>query len=363
MAKFTSRVITFKDHNGRYVNAIILGGGDIPDAVAEWCSNNPDLLAEVASPSISDWMAQHITQPTDPVVDSSLSVTGAAADAKKTGDEISDLKSAISGGGLTAEIKQALLNCFNYVAWKNNDPNAQDYIDDLEDALYPPADLSSISAVYTQSGTVYNTDSLDDLRSDLVVTAHYDDYSTETVTNYVLSGSLTVGTSTITVTYGGKTTTFTVQVTNNSPSWILGKGFNQRAVNNDTYLTVTTSATRAVYVKESADYEQLKNDTAVGDPISDSGYYPIAIPANCTGIEILSPADVYVAAYDLKYNSAIGFKWKRLTTTGWINPATSTQFTFDSNATHFDLACKHGSAGTATVTQNDVNGISITYLY
>lgn len=42
-----------------------------------------------------------------------------------------------AGDGLTEEIKQALLNCFNYVAWKNNDPNAQQYIDALENALYP----------------------------------------------------------------------------------------------------------------------------------------------------------------------------------------------------------------------------------
>lgn len=76
------------------------------------------------------------------------------------------------------------------------------------------ATLSSISAVYTQSGTVYDTDSLDDLKADLVVTANYDDSTTETVasTDYTLSGTLTVGTSTITVSYGGKTTTFTVAV-------------------------------------------------------------------------------------------------------------------------------------------------------
>lgn len=76
------------------------------------------------------------------------------------------------------------------------------------------ATLSSISAVYTQSGTVYDTDSLDSLKTDLVVTAHYSDSSTSTVASsaYTLSGTLTVGTSTITVSYGGKTTTFTVTV-------------------------------------------------------------------------------------------------------------------------------------------------------
>lgn len=80
--------------------------------------------------------------------------------------------------------------------------------------------LSSISAVYTQSGTVYDTDTLDSLKADLVVTAIYSDSSTQTVpaADYNLSGTLTAGTSTITVSYGGKTTTFSVTVEYGVPS-------------------------------------------------------------------------------------------------------------------------------------------------
>ena len=75
--------------------------------------------------------------------------------------------------------------------------------------------VTSIAAVYTQSGTVYTNDSLDTLKADLVVTATYSDSSTATVpsSEYVLSGTLTEGTSTITVTYEGATTTFAVTVT------------------------------------------------------------------------------------------------------------------------------------------------------
>lgn len=80
--------------------------------------------------------------------------------------------------------------------------------------------VSSISAVYTQSGTVYNIDTLDSLKADLVVTAHYSDSSTQTVpaAYYTLSGTLTVGTSTITVSYGGRSTTFSVEVTDVVPA-------------------------------------------------------------------------------------------------------------------------------------------------
>lgn len=133
-------------------------------------------------------------------------------------EEVTDVKADLAelqGGGLSADIKEALLACFEQVAWVGDD--GQDYYDALESALYPPVDLVSISCVYTQSGTVYDTDSLDSLKTDLVVTAHYSDSSTGTVTNYTLTGTLVAGTSTITVTYGGKTTTFTVTVTPSVP--------------------------------------------------------------------------------------------------------------------------------------------------
>ena len=77
--------------------------------------------------------------------------------------------------------------------------------------------LSDISAVYTQGNVViYEGDSLDRLKNNLVVTANYDDGSNNVVTDYALSGNLTTGTSTITVTYQNKTTTFNVTVTANT---------------------------------------------------------------------------------------------------------------------------------------------------
>lgn len=131
--------------------------------------------------------------------------------------QITDLKSAISGGGMSAEFKAALETLLENVVFKGDDPTGRSYLNDLHDAMYPPATLTSISAVYTQSGEVYTTDSLDDLKADLVVTAHYDNGTSEIVTTYTLSGTLTEGTSTITVSYEGKTTTFTVTVSPYSP--------------------------------------------------------------------------------------------------------------------------------------------------
>lgn len=82
--------------------------------------------------------------------------------------------------------------------------------------------LQSISAVYNQGSTViYPNSSLNDLKAGLTVTGTYTDNSTETITDYELSGTLTEGTSTITVTYNSLTTTFDVTVINKPASTLI----------------------------------------------------------------------------------------------------------------------------------------------
>lgn len=121
---------------------------------------------------------------------------------------------APSIGTMSYAAKQALLACFRHVAWI--DDQGQSYYNALESELFPDATLESITAVFTQgSAVIYDTDSLDTLEQYLTVTATYADSTTAIVTDYTLSGTLAVGTSTITVSYGGKTTTFTVTVTVN----------------------------------------------------------------------------------------------------------------------------------------------------
>jgi hypothetical protein len=79
--------------------------------------------------------------------------------------------------------------------------------------------VTSISAVYTQGGTtVYPTTPLDDLKAGLIVTAHYNDSTSQIVTAYILSGTLTVGSSSVTVTYQGQSTSFTVNVQSSAPA-------------------------------------------------------------------------------------------------------------------------------------------------
>lgn len=95
----------------------------------------------------------------------------------------------------------------------------------------------SITATYTQSGTVYDTDSLETLRNDLVVTANYAGGTSETVTDYTLSGTLTEGTSVITVTYAGLTDTFNVTVSgqpiSDETKWTDGVAYTYTGVLNE----------------------------------------------------------------------------------------------------------------------------------
>ena len=173
--------------------------------------------------------------------------------------EISDIEEQIEGGtgsGLTEELKSALMDLANNVAWSVDDPTGQSYITALYNALYPPVDLSSISAVYEQRGTVWNDDALDSLKTNLVVTAHYSDSTSEVLASnaYTLSGVLNEGTSTITVSYGGKTTSFTVIVsapTDITPNFANAVG----TYPNDTAASYnsTTDALRS-YTKRSASY-------------------------------------------------------------------------------------------------------------
>lgn len=70
------------------------------------------------------------------------------------------------------------------------------------------ATLTSISATYS-GGNVEVGTNVNSLRG-IVVTANYDDGTSQTVTNYTLSGTINEGSNTITVSYKGMTTTFTV---------------------------------------------------------------------------------------------------------------------------------------------------------
>lgn len=77
-----------------------------------------------------------------------------------------------------------------------------------DEPVNPEKTLTSISAVY--SGGDVTAGTAVSALTGIVVTAHYSDGTSATVTGYTLSGTIAEGSNTITVTYGGRTTTFTV---------------------------------------------------------------------------------------------------------------------------------------------------------
>ena len=161
----------------------------------------------------SDWADGGVYNSVAVQTDTTLAISGMAADAKKTGDEISDLKSQISGlSAIPREVKLAMDELFLNMAVKDDDVYSDEYA--VFHAWASAINVVSISAVFTQGNNlVFDSDTLDSLKQYLVVTASYDDNTSAVVTTYTLSGTLSEGPSTITVSYEGKTTTFTVSVT------------------------------------------------------------------------------------------------------------------------------------------------------
>lgn len=102
---------------------------------------------------------------------------------------ITALEAALAGGG-------------------EDEPDEPVIPDEPDEPDVPEKTLTSISATYSGGDVAVGT-ALNDLTG-IVVTAHYSDGSTATVTGYTLSGTIAEGNNTITVSYGGKTTTFTV---------------------------------------------------------------------------------------------------------------------------------------------------------
>lgn len=103
--------------------------------------------------------------------------------------------------------------------------------------LEPPT-LDSITATIDSSAQITDENTLDDLKQYLTVTANYSNGTTKTVTDYTLSGTLTVGVSTITVSYNEKTTTFDVTVTE-EPKSDIKKYLNYTTDETNNTMTIT----------------------------------------------------------------------------------------------------------------------------
>lgn len=258
--------------------------------------------------------------------------------------------------GLSNDIKQALLTCFQKVAWI--DENGETYYNALNAALNPPTNLSSISAVYTQSGTVYSNASLDSLKSDLVVTAHYSDSTTETVNSYVLSGTLTVGTSVITASYGGKTTTFNVTVIEYPYRTLVASdvvsytGYSGYALNNGN-ITATSVATFSVL--ELADtINKFKFTPNKHYTHTEDHYTTVIFAKDINGAYYgTDGSDIYeFTLASGKYNASLVSGFSTLTITGVLNDDTDKSITLENG-----ILTLTGGNGSITLTNANMIGL------
>lgn len=117
-----------------------------------------------------------------------------------------------SGSGLTTEQVNALNEMFKVCAYIKEDVSTEygafKTAFGIDGGTVPTKTLQSISATYTGGNVTVGT-SVNSLTG-ITVKANYSDGSQENVTNYTLSGNITEGNNTITVSYEGLTTTFIV---------------------------------------------------------------------------------------------------------------------------------------------------------
>lgn len=127
----------------------------------------------------------------------------------------------------------------------------------------PGVNLTEIKASLSSSYEMYTTDTLDALRQYLTVKAVYSDLSEKTVTDYAIIGELTEGTSTLTIEYGGATTTVNVTVSSGYRSITVEQSSLIASNYNGKYVISAT-------VGESRSTIGLKDyaNTGVSDPIS-----------------------------------------------------------------------------------------------
>ena len=179
-------------------------------------------------------------------IDKTLTQEGQAADSKAVGDAIRSLSEEIANlqtSGLTTAQVKALDGMFKVAAYIKADVSAEYTAFKTAFGISEVVTLSSISVTYDGGDVAVGT-AVTALNG-VVVTAIYSDGSTEIATGYTISGIIAEGQNTVTVTYQGKTATFTVTGVaessggetgvSNESTWTDGVAYTFNPVN-DTYI-------------------------------------------------------------------------------------------------------------------------------
>ncbi|MGN9152757.1 bacterial Ig-like domain-containing protein [Bariatricus sp. HCP3S3_E12] len=284
-------------------------------------------------------------------LDETLTDNTKAAPAGMVGELKGDLEQLKQNGtgtgtGLSTEAIDKLEEVGNYLAYTTADGGSKwtELISILRNGSSgggsgETVTLQSISATYTGGDVAVGT-ALTSLTG-ITVTAHYSDGSTANVTGYTLSGTIAEGSNTITVSYGGKTTTFTVVGKMETKEIIFVQG------SEGSFYLNTKNLSRISAV-------QTEGNTALG--VSDgSKYYPIDIPSGANTLKIVCPDLIPgINLYNIGKSRLLDSGWQTLG--GYSINLTNYQ-----DAVFATINFKNASDTNIDVTKDWQNIISITF--
>ena len=288
--------------------------------------------------------------------DSTLSISGAPADAKAVRDALSE------ASGLSEDAKTALLNCFTHVAW--TDEHGPMYYGALESALYADS-YPRITARFNPGlNVIYTDDTLDSLKQYLTVKYYATRESTGTVvasTDYSLLGTLVEGASTVFVSYSELTTSFVIDgVVDFYNIWerSLADGdltkliaSTDRATNSLTGVTIRQDSV-AQYRRHFA-VTRGRLPYTIRDTETLSEYYPIPIPASANKMIVsVTPNTQFTFLNVVKYDSATNkyVYYADANVNGWTQGVNEKAFTASDNLFLF-FNVKYDSAGSSYPTE------------
>ena len=263
---------------------------------------------------------------------------------------------SVTGAKISDTIRSTLMAFLQNVAMST--PNGQLLYQAVYNAFYDVA-IEYIAVVFDQGNNViYDTDSLDDLKQYLTVTAHFEDDSELIVSNYTLSGTLTEGTNTITVAYGGKTTTFNVTVLEYPYRTLVASdvvshvGYTSYALNNGS-ITASAVTTFSVLALASAVTAFKFTPNKVYAHTEDH-YITVIFASDGNGNYYgTDGSDIYkFTLASSKYNAAIDSEFSTLTKTGVLNDDTPKTITLNNG-----VLTLTGGNGSITLTNANMIGL------